>query len=888
MIDRIKPDTNFYVDGGTLRADAPSYIRRQADRELYEHILKGDFCCVLTPRQMGKSSLMIRTADRLKKEDHRTAIIDLTQIGTGKEKTSADKWYYGIAYRMVRELDIKIKLSEWWQEREKLPALQRLTEFFEDVLLPGTHEPIVIFVDEIDTTIALPFTDDFFAAVRACYNARAANPAYQQLNFVLLGVAAPSDLIKDAQRTPFNIGHGIRLGDFTLEEAKPLSLGLCADPAQGEKMLARILYWTGGHPYLTQKLCRITADEKLAVHSDEAIDNLVEKNFLSPGVNRQEPNLKFVSDRLLQDRKNSRKRLKLYRRVYREKPVLDDPLSPTHATLKLSGLLVPRTKQMLSIRNRIYERVFTGEWIKEVIPTNWNRNIAVATIIFLLIFLLFYYIQLSIWMMRSAQEDVPTVAYNILKRMPFYKTTAKNLFADYWHRRALRSERQENLEAGLIYYLKALSIKESAILRSEAGRVIGYGYMNLISTYRRNRLIPDGKTVLTGSEKTSLGGYRDWLMLIPTLDGIWGLVSNKGGTMRFWTFSTKKELAPSIEHDSKVSSVAFKPDGKTVLTGSDDGTARLWQADTGKPISPNITHGSSINSVAFSPDGKTVLTGSSDGTARLWQAATGKPVSSPMKHDSSISSMAFSSDGKFVLTGSDDGTAKLWETATGNPVSSPIKHGLRITSVAFSPDGKTVLTGSDDGTAKLWETATGNPVSSPMKHGLRVTSVAFSRDGKTVLTGSDDGTAKLWEAATGKPVSSLIKHGSLVYSIAFSPDGKTIMAATDRWVHQSILSNETTKPKASRLLPGRWTLLPGSWTGAYRFLDDKGDEMQVAVRITGIIGITGDSIRIINLRFDKPDAPPLQGDPEELLELWQEKLALRLDEKTGKIEPLYQ
>jgi predicted AAA+ superfamily ATPase len=114
MSHQIKNNTDFYVVGGTLKPDAPSYIERKADKELYEHILKGDFCCVLTPRQMGKSSLMVRTAGRLKKEGIRTAIIDLTQIVTEKEKTSADKWYYGIAYRIVRDLDIKTKLSDWW------------------------------------------------------------------------------------------------------------------------------------------------------------------------------------------------------------------------------------------------------------------------------------------------------------------------------------------------------------------------------------------------------------------------------------------------------------------------------------------------------------------------------------------------------------------------------------------------------------------------------------------------------------------------------------------------------------------------------------------------------------------------------------------------------
>jgi ABC-type uncharacterized transport system ATPase component len=103
----------------------PQLYRKKADRELYEHILKGDFCCVLTPRQMGKSSLMTRTADRLKKEGIRTAIIDLTQIGTEKEKTSADKWYYGIAYRIVKELGIKTNLNAWWEKRERLLSLQR-------------------------------------------------------------------------------------------------------------------------------------------------------------------------------------------------------------------------------------------------------------------------------------------------------------------------------------------------------------------------------------------------------------------------------------------------------------------------------------------------------------------------------------------------------------------------------------------------------------------------------------------------------------------------------------------------------------------------------------------------------------------------------------------
>ena len=169
---------------------------------------------------------MARAARRLKEVGVHTAIVDLTGIGAGEgdenEEASADRWYKGVARAIARGLNLKAELNDWWREREDLPALQRLTEFFGDVALAETVGRIVIFVDEIDTTIKLPFADDFFAAIRACYNKRATEPEFNRLSFVLLGVASPSDLIKDATRTPFNIGHRIDLTDFTFEEAKPI------------------------------------------------------------------------------------------------------------------------------------------------------------------------------------------------------------------------------------------------------------------------------------------------------------------------------------------------------------------------------------------------------------------------------------------------------------------------------------------------------------------------------------------------------------------------------------------------------------------------------------------------------------------------------------------
>ncbi|NJO83892.1 MAG: hypothetical protein HC828_14610 [Blastochloris sp.] len=104
--------TAFFVDGGTLPVHTPSYVTRASDQELLHRALEGAFCYVLTARQMGKSSLMVRTALSLRRYGVKTALVDLTSIGI----VSANEWYLGLLMRIRNDLRIPIDLHAWWRE----------------------------------------------------------------------------------------------------------------------------------------------------------------------------------------------------------------------------------------------------------------------------------------------------------------------------------------------------------------------------------------------------------------------------------------------------------------------------------------------------------------------------------------------------------------------------------------------------------------------------------------------------------------------------------------------------------------------------------------------------------------------------------------------------
>jgi GAF domain-containing protein len=260
-------------------------------------------------------------------------------------------------------------------------ALGRFREFIEGVLLRSVTQNIVIFIDEIDSVLSLNFpTDDFFAFIRGCYNQRVDQPAYHRLTFALLGVATPSDLIRDKKRTPFNIGRAIELNGFELHEAKPLAQGLVNKVSNTQKVLKEVLSWTGGQPFLTQKLCQLVRNVKSAIPAGaeaQYIEKLVRSRLIENWEAQDDPeHLRTIRDRILSIEHNAGRLLVLYQHIWQRGEVAADGSSEQMA-LCLSGLVV-KYQGKLRVYNPIYESIFNQRWVNKALANLRPYSEAIA------------------------------------------------------------------------------------------------------------------------------------------------------------------------------------------------------------------------------------------------------------------------------------------------------------------------------------------------------------------------------------------------------------------------------------------------------------------------------------------------------------------------------
>ena len=267
---------------------------------------------------------------------------------------------------------------------DDISLLQKLSRFISEVLLVEfPQQRLFIFIDEIDNILNLDFSvDDFFALIRYCYNQRAINPAYERITFAMFGVATPTDLIQNKKSTPFNIGKSIELRGFTLDESLCLAQGLNLGTVEySQAVLQDILKWTGGQPFLTQKICHIVANQEGTRRQEEGekrgqgegekenqtnaqslISNIVKSRIIERWEYQDEPlHLRTIRDRILNNQVIAASLLGLYQQIILGKDVLADD-SKEKLELLLSGLVIS-DQGKLKVKNPIYQRIFNLGWV---------------------------------------------------------------------------------------------------------------------------------------------------------------------------------------------------------------------------------------------------------------------------------------------------------------------------------------------------------------------------------------------------------------------------------------------------------------------------------------------------------------------------------------------
>lgn len=757
----------YKTDGGEVDIEDSTYVKRKADADLLESMRRGEYCYVFSARQMGKTSLLVRTKKSLEQEG---GICVEAELNT--EKDSSEKWYKN----MIRQLGVELKvfsnteeLDRWLNKQKKFSASTYLKFIDEVVLNKAESEKIYIFYDEIYRPKAFTFSiDEFWIAIRRVYTKRKSDNRYKQLTFAFFGVATPNDLIKNKSSTILNIGKAIKLTGIKLKEADSLLFGLKDNTEDPKKVLNEILNWTGGQPFLTQQFCEKAQKIKSFVYKGEEkkyVEQIADyyiHNWQDPEVDSPQHFRTIHNEIRFDTHRNANNILITYQSILQAKFVNETDYFEGSKELLLLGLVEVKAGKV-TVFNRLYKKVFNEKWIEKQIDKicHWSR-------------------QIEDWAKSKDNKSY------LLRGKQF-----KN-FEDWAKNRRL-TEKQESYMNACNREKYASKFKWSLlwILSGALG-------ISVCATYKAISASHDNKIqkieAINSSSKALSLANNDLDALKEALNA----EKESDSTNNGW-HTRKKALAAShvqasvalseaiysskeynrfSGHEDTVSQVAISRDGNTIVSGSWDKTIKLWEKDGTliRTLGKNRQNGhqQEIKALAISRDRNLIVSGSTDETIKLWKK-DGTLIRTLEQHTKPVEAIAISPDGKLIVSGSDDKTIKFWQK--DGTLLDTINQTHTVKAVVFSPDGKTIASGSEDKTIKLWDVDTRKEIKSLEGHQQGIREIAFGDDGKTIVSASADSTLKLWDINAGKEIKTFEGHDGPVYGMTINPENNTIVSA---------------------------------------------------------------------------------------------------------------
>jgi WD40 repeat protein len=819
---RLDPAGEFFSVGTPLHAVRAGYVRRAADDVLYETLVAGRYAHVLAPERTGKSSLVAATAARLENHGFKVAILDLEQIVDRDAGTDAGRWYYSVAYRLLRQLRIRADLQSWWQDKSILSNQQRLVEFYSELILQNVQERVVIFVDEIQCAETLEFADQLFGSIRASHSARATNPEFTRLTFALLGECDPVSVVDEPELSPFTVTQPIVLGDFSRPDIDLFANELNLNTQDAAAALDRIYHWTAGQPYLTQKLARAVAREQIVGDVAGNVDRIVMHQLANRAALRNEPHMSHIHRAVVNDVKRCEGLLTLYGKLRKGVHVASDMGSPLQRRLIAIGLLKIDEDGGLVVRNRLYEAVFTVRWANENLPLRWRTPVIAAGIFLLILAVPLWYTQLLpkgyIEILASDSVELPVAeeAYRNMRSFPGHADSADSLYrsfilrraggsmdeeqvrrlaamaadlpntgrlsdqllAAYWDRRAREARRDERRDDALLATLKSL-VLSTPQRRARAAELLGRDYPLLLASLRRDGIgdvvfdagnmtltdVRDARVSQWTLEPQGLRPRQAWSMTaLEVTPLVRRIIVDRNGEVR------RANLTINLSHararDLRIKIIA--PSGRAVEVdpgverASSNQDLRIPASQLGGLIGEplNGTWSISVRDEELGVAGQLVGWNLSLNSQGLVEDfQRGLNIADPVERETD--NLWFSADGRYaVARAMQSDSARVWDLAFARPVRAVAVNELERV-IGVSAGARLLVTSTQD-TVHLWETSSGNRVASlPVSTGSPDALLTDDGVHLFVQRRSDvDTTLELWSLDNGEAVAALQVAGT--------------------------------------------------------------------------------------------------------------------------------